>query len=81
MNGPSHASVNWSTNSTSIDTLDTAIHSIAYIASHPSLSYIESIPFILNSGANCHISPKHGDFKTLNPIPPLTVKGFGSSSI
>jgi hypothetical protein len=39
------------------------------------------IPFILDSGANCHISPERGDFKTLNPIPPLTVKGSGGSSI
>ena len=66
---------------TGIDASDATICPIAYAVSHPSLSRAGSIPFILDSGANCHISPKCGNFKTLNPIPPLTIKGSGGSSI
>ncbi len=36
--------------------------------------------FILDSGANCHVSPKCSDFKALHPIPTINVKGFGSST-
>ncbi len=58
-----------------------AISPIAYTANRSPLSHIDSIPFILDSGANCYISPERGDFKMLIPIPLLTVKGFGGSSI
>ncbi len=81
MNGPSQASVNWNANTTGLNTSGIAVCPIAYTASCPLISRMGSIPFILDSGTNCHISPKHGDFKSLSPIPPLTVKGFGGSSI
>ena len=81
MNGASHASVDWAANSTIVDTSVATACPIAYTATRPPISRVGPIPFILDSSANCHISPKCGDFKTLNPIPPLTVKGFGGSSI
>jgi hypothetical protein len=81
LTGPSHTSVDWRTNSTNVDPLVTAISPIAFMANHPPISRMGSIPFILDSGANCHISPKCGDFKSLNTIPPLTVKGFSGSSV
>jgi hypothetical protein len=79
--GLSHTSINWRSNLAAQDTLGTAISPVAYMASCPPISHLGSIPFILDSGTNCYISPEHGDFKSLNPIPPLTVKGFGGSSI
>jgi hypothetical protein len=81
MNGDSHASIDWSTHSTCPDTSATAICPATFTAKRPPLTRVATIPFILDSRANCHISPERGDFKTLNPIPPLTVKGFGGSSI
>jgi hypothetical protein len=81
MNGDSYASIDWSTHSTCPDTSATAICPATFTAKCPPLTHVVTIPFILDSGANCHISPKRGDFKLLNPIPPLTVKGFGGSSI
>ncbi len=81
LSGSSHTSVNWRTNSTDLDPLVNTISPIAFTASCPPISQVGSILFILNSGANCHISPKHGNFKSLNAIPPLMVKGFGGSFI
>jgi len=81
MNGPSHVSVDWAANSTTLDASSAIAHPVAYTTTRPPISRMGSIPFILDSSANCHISPEHADFKILNPIPPLTVKGFGSSSI
>jgi hypothetical protein len=64
-----------------LETSPTVIAPIACTAHCAPLSNTGMIPFILNSGANCHISPECLEFKTLTAIPPLTVKGFGSSSI
>jgi hypothetical protein len=33
-------------------------------------------PFVLDTGATCHISPKHSDFCMLTPIPPHPIKGL-----
>ncbi len=81
MNGHSHASVDWRTNTTGNDASGTTVQPAAYTAKRAPISRMGTIPFILDSGANCHISPERGDFKSLNPIPPLTVKGFRGSSI
>jgi hypothetical protein len=81
LNGPSHTSVDWRANSSDTSAVTHPVGPIAYTAKHSPLSRTDSIPFILDSGANCHISPERGDFKTLNPIPSLMVKGFGGSSI
>ena len=81
MNSPSHASVDWRTNSTGNNASDTTIQPVAYTTKRAPISHVGTIPFILDSGTNCHISPEHRDFKSLNPILPLMVKGFGGSSI
>jgi hypothetical protein len=81
MSDPSYTSVDWRTNSTDLEPPVGAISPVAFTTSHSPISNVGSIPFILDSGANCHISPERGDFKLLNAIPPLTVKGFGGSSI
>jgi len=78
---PSHTSVDWWINSTESPAVVDAISPIAYTAKCSPLSHIDSIPFIFDSSTNCHISLEKGDFKMLNPISPLMVKGFGGSSI
>jgi len=81
MNGPSHASVDWQTNTSGNVASGATVQPVTFTAKHAPLSRIRTIPFILDSGVNCHISPERGDFKSLNPILPLTVNGFGGSSI
>ena len=39
------------------------------------------LPFILDTGATCHISPIASDFKTLKAIPRHPVKGLGGSAV
>jgi transposase InsO family protein len=39
------------------------------------------LPFILDSGATCHISPEASDFTTLNPIPRRPVKGLAGAAV
>jgi hypothetical protein len=36
-----------------------------------------SLPFIIDTGATCHISPVLFDFKSLHPITPHPIKGLG----
>ena len=39
------------------------------------------IPFILDTGATCHISPVRSDFISLTPTPPRAVKGLGGTHV
>jgi hypothetical protein len=78
--GSSHTSINWKMNSVKTDTTPT-ICPVAFMVSCTPIGRIATILFILDSGANCHISPECGNFKSLHPIPPITMKGFGGSSI
>ncbi len=55
MNGPSHASVNWRTNSTSNNASGITIQPVTYMAKHAPISHMGTIPFIIDSGANCYI--------------------------
>ena len=41
----------------------------------------DKLPFVLNSGATCHISPPASDFKVLWSIPHCPVKGLCSMAI
>ena len=38
-------------------------------------------PFVLDSGASCHISPERGDFTTLTATAPHPISGFGGSCV
>jgi transposase InsO family protein len=40
-----------------------------------------SLPFIIDSGASCHISPFLSDFKSIRPIKPHPITGLGNSSV
>src|SRR6266851_1933248 len=59
-NGSSHTSVDWNLNSVMSDTAP-AIHPVVYTTSHLPLTCGTTIPFILNSGTNCHILPERSD--------------------
>jgi Reverse transcriptase (RNA-dependent DNA polymerase)/Integrase core domain/GAG-pre-integrase domain len=42
---------------------------------------LDATPFILDTGATCHISPVRTDFRDLSTIPPRAIKGLGNSSV
>ena len=68
------ASVNWTNHSN--NTADCTLS-----ASRSPTDRIEEHPFILNSGATCHISPEASDFKNLRAMPHRPVKGLCGSAI
>jgi hypothetical protein len=39
------------------------------------------LPFILNTGAMCHISPVKSDFKSLHPIVPHPITSIGGAQV
>jgi hypothetical protein len=80
VNEMSHISVDWSKHSTPVDLSLVPTEPITYTTSRTAMAHLPASPFILNSGANCHVSPECSDFKSLHPIPPINVKGFGSST-
>ena len=71
------ASVNWDTYTEPRKPLceDSAAYSTRNIA------HAAELPFILDTGATCHISPKATDFKTLRRIPRHPVKGLAGSAV
>ena len=70
-----HASVDWSEFSHPIETNTTS----AYTS--PANTMPNNSPFILDSGASCHISPSRGDFKTLTMTSPHPIRGLGESCV
>ena len=73
------ASVDWRSHSRSID--DTTHSPVAYSAGRSPIAYPDELPFILDTGATCHISPEPSDFKVLKDIPRHPVKGLGGSAV
>src|SRR6266403_6372679 len=55
----------------------------AFVTSSPSLNPLppSSLPFILDTGATCHISPVLSDFKSISPITLHPIKGLGGMSV
>ena len=71
---------------TSLDWNDFSYHndpaecSAAYPTT-PAYKMASNSPFILDSGASCHVSPQKHDFKTLTPTAPHPITGFGGSCV
>jgi len=76
---PSHTSIDWDKFSHPMN-CDDDIPS-AYLTSQLSGQQLYDSPFILDSGASCHISPERSDFITLNPTAPHPITGFGGSCV
>ena len=72
-------SVNWRSHSR---TPDYPSHiPVAYSAGRSPIAHPDELPFILDTGATCHISPEASDFKVLKSIPRHPVKGLCGSAI
>jgi transposase InsO family protein len=78
VNDASRTSLNWEDFSKAVELAGISAYPISTSSSHPPACVA---PFILDSGATCHISPNHADFKRLSPIPPHPVKGLGSTCV
>jgi len=73
------ASVNWETHMEPRKTL--CEDSAAYSTGCSNIAHATKLPFILDTGATCHISPEATDFKTLRCIPRHPVKGLAGSAV
>src|ERR1700677_1089862 len=72
------ASLNWSSNQRPAGTID---NECAFPAGRAPIQRIEELPFILDSGATCHISPEASDFKNLRSTPRRPVKGLCGTAV
>ena len=73
------ASLDWRSNSR--PSTDTTYTPVAYTVGRSPIAYPNELPFILDTGATCHISPEASDFKVLKSIPNHPVKGLSGSAV
>jgi hypothetical protein len=81
IDGPSHVSLDWSSHTRSLDGIDTTPEPVAYSATRTPIDALADSPFILDTGATCHISPVKSDFKSLRPITPHPITGIGGAQV
>jgi hypothetical protein len=78
---PPKASLNWANYSKVTD----LVNAHAHVADLPSLPFLamclEEYPFVLDTGATCHISPECSDFQIIHPIQPHPIKGLRGACI
>jgi transposase InsO family protein len=74
-------SVDWNTQTYPVDLLQLPSEPFAFPAGRTPALNTDDKPFILDSGASCHITPERSDFRTFSPIPPLPVSGLEGSSV
>ena len=79
--GPSHTSIDWNQFSRLVNTTCDDSFLSTYSTSQLHGHIPNDSPFVLDSGASCHISPERSDFKSLSPIMPHPITGFGGSYI
>ena len=72
------ASVNWAAYS---DTNSQHNAESAFPVGRTPIARVDERPFILDSGATCHISPEASDFKNLRATPQRPVKGLCGTAI
>ena len=70
--GDLHTSLNWD---------NTIVPALVCTTWHTISAQANDLPFILDTGATCHISPVPADFRNLRSIPRHPVKGLGSSTV
>jgi len=81
IHGDPHTTVDWTAYSTPVDLGNFVAEPIVYSASLMPALNVDEKPFVFDSGATCHVSPEHSDFKNLSPIQPQPVKGLGGTCI
>ena len=81
VNGPSQVSLDWSSHTRLLSDMDLSPEPVAYTASHTPAKVLTDSPFILDTGATCHISPIKSDFKSLRPIVPHPITSIGGARV
>jgi len=79
--GLSYMSIDWNQFSRPVNTTCDDSFLSAYSTSQLHGHIPNDSPFILDSGASCHISPEQSDFKSLSPITPHPITRFGGSCV
>jgi len=79
--GPPHASLDWASHTRSTSGTDATPEPVAYSASRTPVNALDESPFILDTGATCHISPAKSDFRSLRPIAPHPITGIGGAHV
>ena len=74
-------SLDWASHSKPVQSKE--VH--AYMGVPPSrpfpAAHLEESPFVLDTGATCHISPECSDFQSFTPIQPHPIKGLGGGHV
>ena len=79
--GPHSMSLNWGHYSKVADHSDTDASNITLPSTPFTPLHLLESPFILDTGATCHISPERSDFQNLKSIQPYPIKGLGGTCI
>jgi hypothetical protein len=77
LNSPSCVSLDWSSHTCSLNGIDASPEPVTYTATYTPVNILTDSPFILDTGATCHISPVKSDFKSLHPIAPHPITSIG----
>jgi transposase InsO family protein len=78
-----HISLDWQAHARLTDTVPSAAFTTpaAYTTGRSQIARAEELPFILDTGTTCHITPEASDFKNLKSILRHAVKGLGGSAV
>jgi len=75
------ASLDWEHYSMTTDIPDVQSPPVAFTSTPFLAACLEDLPFVLDIGATCHISPECSDFQDLRSIQPHPIKGLGGLCI
>jgi len=64
-----------------VDLANVQARALASTTTSLAAAKLTEYPFMLDTGAMCHISPECSDFQTLMPIPPHPIKGLGGKCV
>ena len=79
--GPPTTSIDWEQYSRTADPSDAQIPITAFPSTPFPAMRLDELPFVLDTGATCHISPERSDFQNLTPIQPHPIKGLGGACV
>ena len=74
-------SLDWDKFSKTADPLNMQTPTTAFPSTPFPAIHLEELPFVLDMGATCHISPERSDFQDIQTIYPHPIKGLGGASV
>ena len=73
-------SLDWDKFSNTADPQNMWMSTVAFPSTSPTMR-LDELPFVLDSGATCYISPERSDFRHMQAIHPHPIKGLGGATI